>query len=111
MARIRRQGSVTVIAPIGSLIQTTIERIDRHVTSALQDRPAFVVLDLGEVPFIDSRGLEYLLDAQDEAVRFGGELKLSNANSLCRDILAVTGVDRFVSLFGDAKTAVGSYSR
>jgi len=111
MTLIRKQGSVTVVAPRVAMLESSLDDVDRSVAPLLRDRPSFLVIDLNEVPLIDSKGLEYLLDVQDQAVRFGGEVKLSNANALCRDILSVTGVDRYVSLFGDTITALGSFSR
>lgn len=111
MFQIRRQGSVTVVTPEIAVNEGSVQRLRQIVEPQLADRPAFVVVDLSSVPLFDSQGLEWLLDIQDEAMKFGGEVKIASPNTLCADILALTGVDRRISVFHDTISAVGSFSR
>ncbi len=68
-----------------------------------------VVLDLGQVPLIDSAGLEMLLDVQEEFQRRGGAMKLAAGQGLCREILGVTGVGAQFELYSEVTSAVGSF--
>ena len=69
------------------------------------------VLDLQDVPLIDSRGLEFLLAQQIACEQRGGRLTLAAANPLCRDILRCCGLSERFEMYGDARSAVGSFSR
>ena len=111
MYQIRKQGSVTVLTPEIAINDGTVDRLNNVITSHITERPAFLVIDLHAVPLFDSRGLEWFLNLQDQTTRLGGEMKLASANSLCCDILSVTGVDQRVSIYPDTITAVGSFSR
>lgn len=111
MYQVRRQGSVTVITPEVAINEASVQRLRQAVEPQLADRPSFLVVDMGSVPLLDSQGLEWLMDIQDEAMRFGGEVKVASPNSLCADILSLTGVDQRISVFHDAVSAVGSFSR
>ncbi|MCA9106212.1 MAG: STAS domain-containing protein [Pirellulaceae bacterium] len=111
MYQLRQQGSVTVVAPQVAINQGSVDQLRAAVEPRLADRPTFLVFDLSAVPLLDSSALEWILDTQDEALRYGGELKLASPNSLCSDILGLTGVDERVAVHSDTVTAVGSFSR
>jgi anti-anti-sigma factor len=68
-----------------------------------------VVLDLERVPLVDSAGLEMLLDVQEDYQQRGGALKLAVRHSLCREILALTGVGRHFEVYTEAASAVASF--
>lgn len=111
MIPIRRQGCVNVAMPKGSLTGDAVESLREALERLGNERPSYLVLELSEVPLLDSSALELILDLQEEAVRHGGDVKLSGVNALCGDILAVTEIDRQVAIFPDAFTAIGSFSR
>ena len=69
------------------------------------------VLNLAGVPLLDSAGLELLLNAHDSFAERGGAFKVAAAPALCRDILAVTGVDEQVEVHDELSMAVRSFLR
>ncbi len=109
MFHLSRQGAVDVLEGRGPLNEDSAasvrELLDRCITHG-QPR---VVISLEEVPLLDSVGLELLLDARDQCLRRGGTLTLAAPNSLCRDILQVTGLNHLIDLHDDVLTAVGSF--
>ena len=52
-----------------------------------------MVLDLGEVSFIDSSGLRALLIGRDAVVSAGGEFELVNPSTVVRRLLQITGLE------------------
>lgn len=50
----------------------------------------YIVLDLAGVSLLSSLALEVLLEEQEELVRLGGRLQITNANSVVRDVLVLT---------------------
>lgn len=71
----------------------------------------FVVLDLEKIPLVDSAGLELLLEYHEKFQRLGGAMKLSGANTLCEDILTITGVGACFEMFTEPLSALGSFAR
>jgi anti-anti-sigma factor len=70
-----------------------------------------VVVDLENVPLIDSAGLEMLVDFRDKVLERGGMLKLAGPNALCREILTVTGVADQIEISRNLQAAVASFAQ
>ena len=69
-----------------------------------------LIIDLGSVAFIDSAGLEALLEVNDRCVERGGACKLSSPNALCVDILSATGVDQELEVVDSIVKGAGSFA-
>lgn len=68
-----------------------------------------LVIDMTNIPLLDSRGLEWLLEKHEQTQARGGRAVLANPTPLCMDILRVTQVAEQCGLYSDIHTAVGSY--
>jgi anti-anti-sigma factor len=100
---------VTYLRPDDALTEGRLKALDKSVRSLDSEDPPNVVLDLSQVPYIDSQGLEYILDLSVELKEAGGSLRLANANATCRDILALTQLDRTILVCEDVEAASGSF--
>jgi len=69
-----------------------------------------VVLDLGEVKFMDSSALGTLISLLRASNTRGGELKLCAAQSAVQVLFELTRLYRVYSLFPDVDSAVASYT-
>jgi anti-anti-sigma factor len=67
--------------------------LERALAFAERLHPARLVLDLGGVEFIDSRGLCALLHANDRFGSAGCQVSLRQARSQARRLLKVSGLD------------------
>ncbi len=110
MTSIDRRGGVTVIRPDQPLQRSTVEALAVDVANATRVGLPLVVLDLTETPLIDSAGLEWLLDLDEQCGGGGGCVCLCAANELCRDILRITGVGATLRHFDDLTEALGSFA-
>ncbi len=111
MVKTSAQGAVQVFAVEGPLNAEEATRFSDAVAAAPRaGRPQWVV-DLSEVPLIDSAGCEALLDARDAAVAVGGGVHLSGLSALSRDVLTATGVIRYFQAFEGVKQAVGQFCK
>lgn len=106
-----RQGAVEVIATDDPLTHEHADELAVEVEHCKGHGQPMVVLDMQRIPLLDSAGLERLLDCQEELESNGGILKLAAPSSLCQDILGATGVASQFEIFGDVKSAVGSFLR
>jgi type IV pilus assembly protein PilB len=92
-----RVGVTTLLAPRSSLLNAAdIELLIAAAGDCLRLGDTRLVVDLGSVRTLNSIALEALVDLQERAVRHGGWLKLTNANTLVTDILRITAFERYV---------------
>jgi anti-sigma B factor antagonist len=68
-----------------------------------------IVLDLGEVSFIDSAGLGELVAAYTSARRHGAQVKLSNLTKKMDDLLDITRLSSVFETFPSAEEAIKSF--
>ena len=90
--------------------RAAVEQIE-HRSDGRTDQPngavaGDLVLDLKAVPFVDSVGLEYLLDLQERFAEKLGRVKLTNLNENVAKILEVTRLDSTFERFEDVSEAV-----
>jgi len=65
-------GAGTVMVPDSALAQDDADQFKARLAEALSESAGRLVVDLSSVPFIDSRGLEALADANDALAAGGG---------------------------------------
>lgn len=106
---VKRLGTVDVIAPHGPLVDEDAETLIAAVQKRLATPNPRFVLDLADVPYLDSRGIEGIVEAADDLRQRGGRLRLAAVSATCREILELTGQSRRVEYFDDAHTAVRSF--
>ena len=107
--KLTKLGAAVFLAPTDALTDANVDSLSNSVRSLDTRDPANIVLDLRHVSFIDSRGLEFILDLSVELKEAGGSLRLANANSVCRDILSLTRLDQTILVCEDVETAGRSF--
>ena len=65
-----------------------------------------VVVDLGEVTFIDSTGLSMLVAAHGRFAGSGMELRVASVPARVRQVLQLTGLDGLLSTYEDVPSAL-----
>jgi anti-anti-sigma factor len=89
----------TIVAAAGEIDIATVGELADVVRRELQDAP--VVLDLGEVTFMDSTGIRALDEMLKEASRESRELMLgATMRDNVRQVLEVTGMLKFLPIVG-----------
>lgn len=106
-----KQGAVSLLTGSVALTGENLYLARGALEQALGKSQPRVVLNLQQVPLIDSAGLELLLDWQDQYAARGGAMVLAAPNAICRDVLQATGVASHFSIFDDALAAAGSFSQ
>lgn len=71
---------------------------------------ARVVLDLGDVPWVNSSGLGMLITAHHSLAANAGTLKLCNVSDRVVGILAVSRLERVFEVHPDRERAVASFT-
>lgn len=101
-------GNVTVLVPHGPLV--TDEGMDfRHaIDDATTAKARRVVVDLSDVPYLDSSGIGLLLELCSLHLAPQGRPKLAALSETCREALELTDVLPRLEVFDTVENAVRS---
>jgi len=105
----QQHGAVTVLRPKGPLTQADAEQFKQCFSKALGQSLGRLVVDISAVAFVDSRGLEVLVEATNDLAQGGQSLRLSGANETLREVLDLTGLALMFEYFTDVNAAVRSF--
>lgn len=103
--QVSESGRVTVLAPDQPLLEENLDPVRDELERCLRAAREQIVLDLGQVPFIDSRGLELLVDCARRLRVRGGRLQLANPSPICSEILSATRTDSEIEVIYDLQRA------
>jgi anti-anti-sigma factor len=105
----QKQGAVAVVRPVGPLTGESAGEL-RHYLLELHSRSlGRFVLDAGGVSFVDSGGLEALLDVSEQLIRSGRILRMFAANETLLEVLALTGIASSFEHYDDMNAALRSF--
>lgn len=105
----QRQGAVVVLKPDGALVEQECASFKGRLSEAIGASLGRFVVDLSAVPFVDSRGLETLVEVTEELGKSGQALRLCGVNKTIREVLDLTELTNLFEHFEDANTAVRSF--
>ena len=110
--RIKTQdyNDVTVIELQGELDSDSTELLQNTVSEMISADKTGIVLDMSNVGFIDSQGLEKLLWARDYCDDNKCRLRLAGFDENCTKILEVTRLDKEFDHYAELTEAVKSFA-
>lgn len=99
------QGGHAVVTASGELDLYTAPRLQAALAGLLREQVDRVVVDLSEVEFCDSTGMNVLLAAMKRLKEQGGIFELASPRPAVKRILQVTGLDTVFTIL-DAMPAL-----
>ncbi len=92
-----------IIQPSGALCAANSEKFQDQInTAVLSEENDSLLVDLGMVDFIDSKGLMVLLSAHKEAVKLGKRFSLFGVSKPARMVLELTQLDQVFEILDAA---------
>jgi anti-sigma B factor antagonist len=108
----RAVGDVTVLDLKGRVtLGEGDELLKDKVNSLLNQGLKKIVLNLGDVPYIDSAGLGEIVRTYTTVSKQGGSLKLLNLTKRITDLLSITKLLTVFETFDNENDAVRSFSQ
>ncbi len=104
-----RQGAVTVLKPRGPLVAADADTLRQRGSNAIAESLGRMVIDASAIVYVDSNGVEALLDLADELADAGQVLKLCSSNETVREVLELTETAAMFEHFEDVPSAVRSF--
>ncbi|MHC4394058.1 MAG: STAS domain-containing protein [Planctomycetota bacterium] len=101
---------VTVIELQGELDNDFTEMLRKNITDIVATNKSGIVLDMSEVGFIDSEGLEQLLWARDYCSENNCQLRLAGLDENCVKILEITRFENEFDRYAELAEAVKSFA-
>lgn len=106
----RQSGDVAIVDVSGRITLGDGSGILRDTVKSLIDKgQKNILLNLGDVSYIDSAGLGELVGSYATVTNQGGQIKLLNAQSKVRDVLQVTKLYTVFEVFTNETEAVRSF--
>ncbi len=106
----RQVGRVTVVDISGRITLGEGNVILREIVRDLAEKgKKAIVLNLGEVQYIDSSGIGELVKAHTTIRNQGGQLKLTNLNKRVHDLLHLTRLSAVFDIQKDETSAINSF--
>jgi anti-sigma B factor antagonist len=107
----RTVGDVTVVRLNGqiTLNEGSDVLLRDKIRSLLQQGQRRIVIDLGEVTYVDSAGLGQLVQVYATTRKSGGELKLVNLTKRLHDLLVITRLVTVFESFDTEAEALASF--
>jgi len=108
----RQIGSVTVVDISGRIVLGEETALLRSTIRDLITRgKKSILLNLAQVPYIDSSGIGELVSAFVAVRREGGEVKLLNLTKKVRDVLQIVKVITIFDVFDNEAAALSAFAR
>ncbi len=103
-------GDVTIVTVGSAELDTgNAEDFRREIDPVLRDCRK-LVLDLGRVQFVDSRGCGVILSCLKTLAQTGGDLKLCGVNPLVRTVFDLIRLHRICEIVGTRDEAVRAFA-
>jgi anti-anti-sigma factor len=102
-------GSMTVLAASPVLTKNEVDEFGRIGSEQVRAGVRWFILDLAKLTYLDSRGLEGLLDFQEEVEERGGCVKVAGLKGPCRQIFEMVRFDKKFETFETVHDALRSF--
>ena len=102
--------NVTVVELQGEFVTEIIESFRDTVNKLIALQKDGIVVDMRDITFIDSSGLEQLLWVRDYCYEMKCQLKLANLGEDCSTILRITQLENEFDRYSELAEAVKSFA-
>ena len=103
----RTEGSTVIASLRGEIdLHNSSELRDAVLSLLTPEMPSKLVLNLGDVPYMDSSGIAVLVEALGRMRRAGGKICLTNLQPRVRSILEIARLNTLFILTSDEQAAL-----
>ena len=102
---VQNKSGAVILSPSGDVDLSSSRELQQSVKQAMEGRPSRVVVDLTDVPYMDSSGVATLVEAMQIARKQSTRLVLCCMQSKVRSIFEIARLDRVFTIVDDAEQA------
>lgn len=102
---VRREGNAHVVTLRGATHLGEAEELNAQLSQLIQPAYPHLILDMSELEFLGSVGLNAIVTAHNRARTFNGRVSVVNPKPEVANLLSVTRVDQLASVFPTLEAA------
>ncbi len=107
----RKSGDVTILDVEGKILLGEGDvQLKHKMEELLEAKSHKILLNLANVPYMDSGGLGEIVRSYTTVKKAGGELKLLNATTRIKDLLTITKLVTVFDVHEDEAAGVASFA-
>lgn len=99
-------GDTTVVNPVGDIDLTGSPALRSELKRVFDTKPARIIVDLIQVPYMDSSGVATLVEAMQLSRRAKSKLLLCNLQDRVRGIFEIAKLDMVFTIVADLPAAL-----
>ena len=108
--KIQDHNDVTIVELMGDLDSESSVQLKNTISDLISKNRIGIILEMTNIAFIDSEGLERLLWARDYCNENTCQLRLAGLDENCSEIMKVTRLDREFDRYTELAEAVKSFA-
>jgi len=105
----REKGKVLIFDIKGDLDARNASLLKERINEKIAEGRSLLLINLSEVPYMDSAGLGVLVSGLKNANRLSGDLRMWGLQDEVKSIFELTRLNKVFQIFDDETTAVMSY--
>lgn len=103
---IRQGGGTVVVALAGEIDLHNTPEVHKALIRVCRDQPDRLVINLGEVSYMDSSGIGTLVEVFRRVNAYEGKLGLCNLNERVLSVFEITKLDHFFRIYDSESEAI-----
>jgi anti-sigma B factor antagonist len=101
-------GDAAILKPIGEIDLSRAPGLRMHLMDVLSAKPPVLIIDLAEVPYMDSSGVATCVEAMQVSRRSGTRLFLSGLQERVRSIFEIARLDEVFTIVDSPSAALNA---
>jgi anti-sigma B factor antagonist len=107
---IQMEKDVLIFSLEEEVVQEDVELLQKKLLDLLAEGHLKVVLDMAQCSYITSMGLSAIFHAKKRYNEKGGDIRIARVNSLIRNLLTLTNLNKTIRSFETLNEAIQSFS-
>jgi len=106
---VRSKGDITIVEIVGEVDLYSSPQLRSDLLNLTKSGNEKILLDLSRVRYMDSSGVATLVEALQQAGKYGGKLKLANLRDAVKDVFELSRLDKVFDIYSTLEAAEESF--
>jgi anti-sigma B factor antagonist len=103
---VEKRDQTVVASPVGEIDLARSPSLRTHLAEILAEKPTRLIIDLAQVPYMDSSGVATLVEALQQSRSKGCTLVLAGMQDRVRSVFEIARLDTVFAIAADTDTAM-----
>lgn len=106
---VEEKNGVTIFRMSGDIDINSSPDVKKSFDAAISGKKDKIVINLGEVSYVDSSGLATLVEILKNIRPYGGKMKITDLSPKVKGLFEITKLDKLFDIAGEEDEAVNSF--